>query len=150
MSPKILAKNKKARFLYFIFDKYEAGIELKGAEVKSARAGKLNISDSYVRVKDGEVFAVNMHISENQYSSVFKLDPKRTRKLLLNKNEISRISGKSNQKGFSAVPLSVYIKGKYIKIEIALVKGKKQFDKKQTIKEKDIAREMDREIKDRR
>jgi len=154
MSPeealKQVCTNRKARYLYFILETMEAGIALVGSEVKSLRAGKANIRDGYATVERGEVFLHNMHISPYDEASLFNHDPMRIRKLLLNKQEIRRLSGKINERGFTLVPLSVYFKGKHAKVEIALVKGKKKYDKREDIARKEHEREMERALKGRR
>jgi SsrA-binding protein len=141
VSGKVIVRNRKAHFDYHIFERMEAGIVLKGSEVKSLRAGKMNIAESYVEVENWELFLVNSNISEYSFSNRNNHEPKRKRKLLMHKREILRISIKKKEKGYSIIPLTVYFspKGK-IKVEIALVKGKKAYDKRQTIKERDEKR----------
>ena len=145
---KIIATNKSASFEYFIEDKYEAGIVLEGNEVKSLRAGNVNMNDSFCFVRDGEVSVKNMHIALFDKSDAFSTkDTRRDRKLLLHNSEIAKIVGKINQQGYTLVPLKMYFKGSLIKMEIALCKGKHTFDKKQSIAERDIKRSLDRDIK---
>lgn len=144
---KIIAENRKAFHDYFVEDKFEAGIVLEGSEVKSIRAGKINLKDSYCIIKNGELFLIGTNISTYEKTSMLAPDPLRTRKLLLSRQEIDKIERKIKIKGYTVVPLKVYFKGQYAKLEIALVRGKMEFDKKDTIKEKDIKRDLDRELK---
>ncbi|MGD9160110.1 MAG: SsrA-binding protein SmpB [Desulfobacteraceae bacterium] len=144
MSIKIVCQNKKASHDYFIDETLEAGMVLLGPEVKSLRDGRANLVDGYARVQNGEVFLHNMHITAYPYAHHLNLDPKRTRKLLLNKKEIKRLIGKTKEKGYALIPLKVYFKGSRAKIEIGLAKGKKKYDKRQSLKEKEQKREMDR------
>ena len=146
---KILAQNKKARHDYFILEGFEAGIELVGTEVKSVRMGKLNLKDSYVDIRGGEAFLIGAHISPYEHGNIFNKDPLRTRRLLLKKSEIMRIAGKLAEKGLTVVPLDVYLKGKWIKINIALAQGKKNYDKRDAKAEADAKRSMERAIKER-
>ncbi len=146
---KIVATNKKASHDYFLLTKYEAGIVLKGTEIKSVRANKVNISDSYARIKDGEIFLVNMHISKYSHGNVFNHDETRSRKLLLHKKEIIRISNKLNQDSLTLVPTKVYIERGLCKVQIALAKGKKNYDKRQSLKEKDSLRRVEKTLKER-
>jgi len=145
---KQLAENRKARHEYFIEDTYECGMALVGTEVKSIRLGKVNIKDSYVKIKNGEAFVVGMHISPYEKGNIFNRDPFRERKLLLHKREIERMIGKSREKSLTVVPLAMYFKGRRVKVEIALARGKRSYDKKQTIKDRDIGRDMQRQIAD--
>jgi len=147
MSEKIVCQNRKARHEYFIEETFEAGMVLDGPEVKSLRDGRANLVDSYARVKRGEVFLLNMHISPYPFAHHVDLDPKRTRKLLLTKKEIKRIVGKTEEKGYTMIPLKVYFSGGWAKILVGLARGKKKADKRQAIKEKDMKRDMDRERK---
>ena len=144
---KLLANNKKAYFDYFIEDKWEAGIELYGTEVKSIRMGKVSIKESYIKIENGEVFIYNMHVSPYEKGNIFNRDPIRTRRLLLHKQEINKIAGKTAEKGYTVVPLQVYIKNGLCKIEIGLAKGKKLYDKRDSIAKKDVRRENEREFK---
>jgi SsrA-binding protein len=141
---KSLAKNRKATFEYFIEDKYEAGIVLVGTEVKSIRQGMMNIKDSYAEVKNGEVFVNNMHISPYEKGNIFNVEPLRPRKLLLNKREIRKLIGLTTLKGYSLIPLSVYLKNGLVKVELAVAKGKKNYDKRNAIAKKDAERRMQR------
>lgn len=144
---KIIAVNRKARHDYFIEDEYEAGLVLKGTEVKSLRLGKVNLKDSYARIKDGEVFVYQMHIGPYPFAHYDNHDPLRTRKLLLHKQEIKRINAKVNEKGHTLVPLKIYFKAGKVKISLALAKGKRQYDKREAIKRRDEQRELARERK---
>lgn len=146
---KLISQNKKARHDYFIEETYEAGIKLMGSEIKSIRLGKVNLSDSYVTFKDGEAYLLNMHISKYDYSSRYNHDETRTRKILLHKNEILKLFGKTREQGYSVIPLKVYLKDGLAKVEIGLAKGKKDYDKRQTLKEKDAQRRMDKILKHR-
>ena len=146
-SKKIIANNKKAFYDYFIEDKYEAGIELVGTEVKSLRMGKCSIKEAFVRIQKGEVFIYGMHISPYEKGNIFNRDPLRARKLLLHRYEIRKIEGQIAQKGYTLVPLNVYLKGSLMKVEIGLAKGKKQYDKRQDIAKKDQRREAERDFK---
>ncbi len=144
---KQIANNKKAYFDYFIEDKYEAGIELFGTEVKSLRMGKCSIKESFIRIERGEVYVYGMHISPYEKGNIFNKDPLRVRKLLLHKREIMKLSGEIAQKGYTLVPLSVYLKGSLVKVEIGLAKGKKLYDKRETMAKKDQRREAEKEFK---
>ena len=146
-SKKIIANNKKAFYDYFIEDKYEAGIELVGTEVKSLRMGKCSIKEAFVRIQKGEVFIYGMHISPYEKGNIFNRDPLRARKLLLHRYEIRKIEGQIAQKGYTLVPLNVYLKGSLMKVEIGLAKGKKQYDKRQDIAKKDQRREAEKQSK---
>lgn len=146
---KVVAQNKKARHDYFILEGYEAGIELKGTEVKSVRQGKLNLKDSYVDIKNGEAFLIGAHISPYEHGNIFNKDPLRTRKLLLKKSEIMKLTGKLAEKGLTVVPLEVYLKGKWIKISIAVAQGKKNYDKRDAKAEADAKRSIERVMKER-
>ena len=144
---KLIANNKKAYFDYFIEDKYEAGIELFGTEVKSLRMGKCSIKESFIRIERGEVYVYGMHISPYEKGNIFNKDPMRIRKLLLHKREIMKLSGEIAQKGYTLVPLSVYLKGSLVKVEVGLAKGKKLYDKRETLAKKDQRREAEKEFK---
>ena len=144
---KIIAENRKARQDYFIVNEYEAGLVLKGTEVKSLRQGRANLKDSYARIKDGEVFIYQMHIAPYPFAFYDNHDPLRPRKLLLHKQEIKRLYGKVNEKGHSLVPLRLYFKGGKVKILLALAKGKRKYDKREAIKRRDEQRDLEREIK---
>jgi len=145
---KIITNNKKAHFNYFVESTLEAGISLLGPEVKSLRAGSCSLDESFIYItKNLEVFIKNMFIKKFDYSTNITFDEKRDRKLLLHKNEISKLGSKVKEKGFTLVPLKVYFNGKNIKVEIGLCKGKHTYDKKDSLKEKDLKREMDRTLK---
>ena len=147
-SVKIIANNKKAWHDYFIEDKIEAGIELVGTEVKSIRQGHCSIKEAFIRIdKNNEVMIYGMHISPYERGNIFNKDPLRVRKLLLHKYEIRKLIGKIDQKGYALVPLQVYFKGSKIKVQIALAKGKKLYDKRQDIAKKDQRRDAEREFK---
>lgn len=144
---KIIAENRKARRDYFIVDEYEAGLVLKGTEVKSLRQGRANLKDSYARIKNGEVFVYQLHIAPYPFAYYDNHDPLRPRKLLLHKHEIKRLYGKVNEKGHTLVPLRLYFKSGKAKILLALVKGKRKFDKREAIRRRDEQRDMERERK---
>ncbi|MCI8838491.1 MAG: SsrA-binding protein SmpB [Hungatella sp.] len=146
---KLVANNKKAYHDYFIQDKYEAGIELYGTEVKSVRMGKCSIKEAFIRIEKGEVYLYGMHINPYEKGNLFNKDPLRTRKLLLHRAEIEKLGSKIAEKGFTLVPLQVYFKGSLVKVEIGLAKGKKLYDKREDIAKKDQKREMEREMKQR-
>ena len=142
---KIVTENRKARHNYFIEDKFEAGMVLKGSEVKSLRIGSANLKDSYARIVNGEVFVHQMHIGAYPFAYYGNHDPLRPRKLLLHKNEIKRLYSKVNEKGASLIPLRVYFKGGKVKITIATAKGKRKYDKRETIRKRDEKRDIERE-----
>ena len=144
---KIVAKNSKAYHDYFIEEKYEAGIELAGTEVKSIRQGHVNLKDSFCLIKDGEMSVIGMHISPYEKGNIFNKDPLRTRRLLLHKYEIMKLDGKIAQKGFTLVPLQVYFKGSLVKVQIGLARGKKLYDKRADIAKKDQRRELEKDFK---
>lgn len=145
---KILSDNRQARFLYEILDTYEAGIELKGTEVKSIREGKVNLRDGYVLIRNGEAWLINVHISPyNRASNYFNHDPRRTRKLLLHKREIRKLIGKVEQQGLTLVPLKMYLKGSWVKVEIALARGKKLHDKREDERRRQDKRDIERMMK---
>ena len=144
---KIVTENRKARHNYFIEDKFEAGMVLKGTEVKSLRLGRGNLKDSYARIVKGEVFVHQMHIGAYPFAYYGNHDPLRPRKLLLHKHEIKRLYGKVNEKGSSLIPLKVYFKGGKVKITLAIAKGKRKYDKRETIRKRDDKRELERERK---
>ncbi len=149
MERKIVCQNKKAAHEYFIEEVYDAGMVLLGPEVKSLRDGRANLVDSYARVKNGEVYLYNMHISQYPFSHHMAMDPTRTRKLLLNKKEIKRLIGKTQIRGYSLIPLKVYFSKGWAKVDLALAKGKKKIDKRRALKEKDLKREIEQARKDR-
>ncbi len=144
---KLVANNKKAYHDYFIEEKYEAGLELHGTEVKSLRMGKCSVKEAFVRIEKGEVFVYGMHISPYEKGNIFNKDPLRVRKLLLHRQEIRRLEGRIAEKGYTLVPLQVYFKDGLAKIEIGLAKGKKLYDKRQDIAKKDQRREAEKEFK---
>lgn len=144
---KTLATNKRARYEYFIEETYECGIELKGTEVKSIRQGRLNLTDGYASVDNSEVFLKQVHISPYEQGNRFNQDPLRTRKLLLHKYEIRKLIGATTVKGYSLIPLSVYLKNGKVKVELALAKGKKLHDKRQDLAKKDAQRTIERELR---
>ena len=141
---KLIANNKKAYHDYFIEDKYECGIALAGTEVKSLRQGACSLKESFIRIRDGQVLIYGMHISPYEKGNIFNKDPLRVRTLLLHKKEIAKLSGKITEKGYTIVPLQVYFSGKLVKVEIALAKGKKLYDKREAIAKKDAKREAER------
>ena len=145
---KIIAQNKKAWHEYFIDEKYEAGIALFGTEVKSIRAGAVNLKDSYCSVKDGELFMLGVHISPYEKGNIFNREPRRERKLLMHKREIMKINGMLTQKGYTLIPLSLYFSGKNVKVELGLCRGKKLYDKRDSIAAKEVNREIDRRMKE--
>ena len=144
---KLIANNKKAYYDYFIEDKYEAGLVLHGTEVKSLRMGKCSIKESYVQIINGEVFIINMHITPYEKGNIFNRDPLRPKKLLLHKQEINKLAAKTAQQGYTIVPLQVYISNGKMKIEIGVGKGKKNYDKRDSIAKKDQQREAQKEFK---
>jgi len=147
MAEKIICQNKKARHDYHIIDTYEAGLVLKGSEVKSCRSGRANLKDSYAQIKDGEIYLVNTHISPYTYAHQFNHDPLRERKLLFHKSEIKRLYGKIREKGFTLIPLKMYFKNGKAKVEMAVAKGKRLHDKRDDIRRKDLAREVEKEFR---
>ena len=144
---KIVAQNKKARFNYEILETYEAGIELKGTEVKSVRMSKINISDGYVSIDNSEAYLKQVHISPYEQGNIFNVDPLRVRKLLLHKSEINKHIGETTLKGYTIIPLKVYLKRGKVKVEIGLARGKKLYDKRESLAKKDADRRMQRELK---
>ena len=148
-SVKVVAKNSKAYHDYFIEDKYEAGIELAGTEVKSIRLGHVNLKDSFCVVKDGEMSVIGMHISPYEKGNIFNKDPMRQRRLLMHKREILRLFARIKQDGYSLIPLSIYFRGPRVKLELGLAKGKKLYDKRDSAAARDAKQEMDRAIKSR-
>ena len=146
---KIIAPNKKARHDYFVLDTYEAGIELFGTEVKSIRAGAVNLKDSYCSVKNGEMLMYGVHVSPYEQGNIFNHDPMRVRRLLMHKREINRLLGVTKQQGLTLVPLSVYFLKGRAKLEVGLCKGKKLYDKREVAAEKDAKRSMERNFKER-
>ncbi|RBP41613.1 SsrA-binding protein SmpB [Garciella nitratireducens] len=146
---KIIANNKKARHDYFIEETYEAGIALSGTEVKSIRQGKVNLKDSYASIKEGEVFIHQMHISPYEKGNIYNKDPLRIRKLLLHKSEIRKLIGYTQQQGYALIPLRLYLKGGLVKVELAVAKGKKLYDKRQDLAKRDAQRAMEKAFKER-
>ena len=143
MEKKIVCQNRKARHDYFIDEIYEAGIVLIGPEVKSLRKARASLRDSYARVKDGELFLHNMHITPYPFAHHLDLDPTRTRKLLMQKREIKRLTGKTEEKGYTLIPTKVYFSKSRAKVELALAKGKKKYDKRRALKEKELRKDME-------
>lgn len=146
MSEKLIANNKKAYYDYFIEDKIEAGICLQGTEVKSLRLGKCSIKESYIKITNGEVFIIGMHIATYENGNIYNHDETRTRRLLLKKSEILKLQQQVDKNGYTLVPLRVYFSNQYAKVEIGLAKGKKKYDKRQSLKEKDMKRQIERRI----
>ena len=146
---KQVARNQKAYHDYFIEEKFEAGIELAGTEVKSIRMGHVNLKDSFCVVKDGEMSVIGMHISPYEKGNIFNKDPMRQRRLLMHKREILRLFARIKQDGYSLIPLSVYIKGPRVKLSLGLARGKKLYDKRESASKRDAKREMDRAMKSR-
>lgn len=146
-SKKLIANNKKAYHDYFLEEKYEAGIALHGTEVKSLRMGKCSIKEAFIRIENDEVLLYQMHISPYEKGNIFNRDPLRPKKLLLHKDEIRKLKGKIAEKGYTIVPVDVYLKGSLVKVEIALAKGKKLYDKRADIAKKDMRREAERDFK---
>jgi SsrA-binding protein len=146
---KIIAVNRKARFDYAVDDTYECGIELLGTEVKSFRDGKISFPDAWAEVVNGEVWLRSLRIAENPFSSIFNHDPDRKKKLLLHREEIKRIARRVDEKGYTLIPLSFYFKKGRVKVELGLCKGKKSYDKRADIRERDIKREVSREFRNR-
>jgi SsrA-binding protein len=145
---KSITENRKARHDYFIDDEFETGMVLTGTEVKSLRLGRVNLKDSYARIKDGEVFVHQMHISPYPFAHYDNHDPLRPRKLLLHNHEIKRLYGKIQEKGFSLIPLRLYFKKGKVKMSLGLARGKRQYDKRETIRKRDEQRDMRRSLKD--
>jgi len=143
MQKKIVCQNRKARHDYFIDEIYEAGIVLSGPEVKSLRESRASLKDTYARIKDGELFLYNMHITPYPFAHNLNLNPIRTRKLLMQKREIKRLIGKTEEKGYSLIPLSIYLLRGLIKVELALAKGKRKYDKRHALREREMKRELD-------
>lgn len=149
LAVKQISKNRKAYHDYFVEESFEAGIELFGTEVKSIRQGTLNLKDSYCSFKDGEIFVRGMHISPYEKGNIFNKDPLRVRKLLLHKWEILKLSQATKQEGLTVIPLSVYLKGQRVKVQIGLCKGKKLYDKREDASRRDAKREIDRAMKEK-
>lgn len=149
MSEKLIQQNKKAFFDYFIEETFEAGISLAGSEVKSIKMGKVNLKDSYCSIDKGEIFLKNCFVTSYEKGSYFNKDEKRPRKLLLHRYEINKLTGKIKEKGYTLIPTKIYFSGNFVKVQIALAKGKHTYDKRATIKEKEIKRTVERQIKER-
>ncbi len=147
---KIIAQNKKAYHDYFVDDEYEAGIELLGTEVKSIRAGRINLKDSYVSLKSGEAVLIGVHISPYEQGSIWNGDPERPRRLLLHRREINRLIGLTQQQGYTLIPLKVYFSGQYVKVLLGLCRGKKNYDKREDMARRDAQRHMERAMKNYR
>lgn len=148
-SIKSIAQNKKAFHDYFIEEKYEAGIELCGTEVKSLRQGRVNLKDSWCNIVEGEIFVNSMHISPYERGNIFNRDPLRIRKLLMHKREINKLIGLTKQDGYSLIPLSLYFKGSRVKVELGLCKGKKLYDKREAMAQKAAKRDIERAMKEK-
>lgn len=146
---KIIARNRKARYDYHVEETIETGIVLQGTEVKSIRLGRVNLKDSFALVEDGEVYLYNMHVAPYRHGNRYNHEPERKRKLLLHKREIRSLIGKATQKGSTLVPLSIYLKHNLVKIELALVKGKKKYDKRKDLMKKEAQRDIERAFKER-
>lgn len=149
MNAKLIAKNSTAYHNYTIEDKLETGIVLSGTEIKSIRSGKVNMKDCYAIIKNGEIFIVGMHISPYEQGNIFNKDPLRNRKLLLNRKEINKLIGLTKQKGYSLIPISLYFKGSFVKLELGIGKGKKLYDKRQDIAKKDAERRINQAMKEK-
>lgn len=147
---KTIAQNKKARHDYFVEETYEAGIELCGTEVKSLRAGRVNLKDSWCSIVDGEIFVNGMHISPYEQGNIFNRDPMRVRRLLMHKKEILKLYGTVKQTGYSLIPISLYFKDSKVKLQVGLCKGKKLYDKRANMAERSAKRDMERAIKEQR
>jgi SsrA-binding protein len=146
---KVIATNRKAYHEYFIDETYEAGVVLSGTEIKSVRAGKVSLREGYVKITNGEAWLIDVHISPYEHGSYYNLEPTRSRKLLLHRDEITRLRSKVNERGFTMVPLRVYLKGGLAKVEVGLARGKKLYDKRDSIAERDAKRQIERVIKSR-
>ena len=146
---KIIAENRKAYHDYFIEERFEAGVALSGTEVKSLRAGRVNLKDSYVQVKDGEMWLIGVHISPYEHGNRYNLDPERNRKLLMHKREIMKLTGLVSREGYTLVPLSLYFKGSRVKMAVGLCKGKKNYDKRESIAKRDADRDIERVMKEK-
>ncbi len=146
---KTIARNKKAFHDYFILESFEAGIELKGTEVKSLRKGAVNLKDSWCSVVEGEIFANGIHISAYEKGNIFNVDPLRVRKLLMHKKEISKLYGQAKQDGISLIPISIYFKGSRVKVQVGLCKGKKLYDKRNVMAERSAKRDIERAFKEK-
>ena len=147
MAEKVIATNRKARFNYTILESFEAGIELRGAEVKSLRSGNANLADSFARGENGEIFLHNMHVAPYEFANINNPDPVRPRRLLLHKNQIRRILGEAATRHLALIPLKIYFKEGIVKVELALAKGKKLYDKREAIKKRESERELKRTLR---
>ncbi len=147
---RIIAENRKARHDYFVEEVFEAGVELFGTEVKSVRAGTVNLKDSYCEIDGGEIFALGLHISPYDHGNIFNKDPLRPKKLLMHKREIMKLTGLISRDGYTLVPLSLYFKGSYVKMAVGLCKGKKLYDKRDSIAKRESDRIIEREMKSRK
>ena len=147
---KQIASNRKAFHDYFVKERFEAGIQLHGTEVKSLRAGTVNLKDAFCHIKNGELFAQGMHISPYEKGNIFNRDPMRPKKLLMHKREIAKLYGSIKQDGYALIPLSLYFKGSLVKVELGLCKGKRLHDKRESSAQKDAKRDMDRKMKEQR
>jgi len=143
---KLIAENRKARFDYFIEDTYECGIALEGTEVKSVKNGNISFPDAFAEIQNNEVWVKNLHISEYSYSSIFNHNPDRAKKLLLHKEEIKKLTRKVDEKGYTLIPISIYLKNGRVKLGLGVCKGKKQYDKRESIKNRDVQRDIQREF----
>ncbi|EOL43557.1 SsrA-binding protein SmpB [Enterococcus caccae] len=146
---KLIAQNRKARHDYTVVDTMEAGIVLQGTEIKSIRNGRINLKDGFARIRNGEAYLLNVHISPYEQGNIFNHDPLRTRKLLLHKKQIAKLIAETKNTGITIIPLKVYIRNGYAKVLIGLAKGKKQYDKREDLKRKEINREIDRTLKNK-
>ncbi|OLN23964.1 SsrA-binding protein [Domibacillus antri] len=146
---KVIAQNKKARHDYFIEETYEAGMVLLGTEIKAIRAGRVNLKDSFARIRNGELFVHNMHISPYEQGNIHNHEPLRTRKLLLHRKQLNTLIGETKEAGYSIVPLKIYLKDGYAKMLIGLAKGKKKYDKREDLKQKEAKRDIERAFRDR-
>ncbi len=146
-SRKVIAQNKKAFFNYSVEDKIECGLALEGTEVKSVKEGAISFGDSFALIENGEIWVQNLHISPYSYSSIFNHDPDRKKKLLLHKDQIKRLTRKVEEKGFTLIPLDFYLKNGLVKVTLGLCKGKKEYDKRASIRDRDISRDISREFK---
>lgn len=149
MKEKLIAQNKKALFDYFIEETMEVGIVLQGTEIKSIRQGKVQLKDSFAKISNGEVFLWNVHIAPYEHGNRYNHEPMRVRKLLLKNREISRLIGQTKEAGYSLIPTKIYLKNGFAKVELALAKGKKNYDKRESLKQKDAKREVDRTLRER-
>lgn len=149
MNVKLIAKNPTAYHNYFIEDKLETGIVLYGTEIKSIRAGKANLKDSYVTIKNGEVYIIGLHISPYEHGNIFNKNPLRDRNILLNRREINKLIGLTKQKGYALIPISIYFKGNFVKVELGIGKGKKLYDKRQEMAKKDAQKQININLKNK-